>query len=51
MIQVMKKRSQLPVSERPEKKAMAGQLRTMSDRDLLVLRAELKLSSFAEFLS
>lgn len=33
----MEKRSQLPESERPEKKAFNGQLRTMSDRDLLAL--------------
>jgi DNA repair protein RadC len=33
----MKKRSQLPRSERPEKKAMNGQLRSMSERDLLAV--------------
>ena len=33
----MKKRSQLPRSERPEKKALNGQLRRMSERDLLAV--------------
>ena len=33
----MKKKAHLPRSERPEKKAMNGQLRSMSDRDLLAI--------------
>ena len=37
MTTAMKKRSQLPRSERPEKKALNGQLRRMSDRDLLAI--------------
>jgi len=37
MTTAMKKRSQLPHSERPEKKALNGQLRRMSDRDLLAM--------------
>lgn len=37
MTTAMKKKSQLPRSERPEKKALNGQLRSMSDRDLLAL--------------
>jgi len=37
MTTAMKKRSQLPRSERPEKKALNGQLRRMSERDLLAV--------------
>jgi len=37
MTTAMKKRSQLPVSERPEKKALSGQLKRMNERDLLAL--------------
>jgi DNA repair protein RadC len=37
MSTAMKKRSQLPRSERPEKKALNGQLRRMSERDLLAV--------------
>ncbi len=37
MVTAMKSKAQLPRCERPEKKAMNGQLRTLSDRDLLAI--------------
>ena len=37
MVTTMKRKAHLPRSERPEKKAMNGQLRTLSDRDLLAI--------------
>ena len=37
MTTAMKKRSHLPRSERPEKKALNGELRRMSERDLLAI--------------